>query len=109
MDLGDVRDFVLVVWGIVSILLTLVVLAVMVAVLYFGRKGMKSLDRLTNVRLVGVLNRVQAINEKVRDRTAALPGAPGSTAGATELIRTVGEVRAMDPPFKRKTKSWRPL
>ncbi|MHB8575555.1 MAG: hypothetical protein ACYDCQ_09505 [Dehalococcoidia bacterium] len=107
--LSDVRDFVIVIWGIVSILLVLIRLAMVGGILWFGRKGMRFLHRQTRERAQPALSKALQFSQNVRDRTARLPGAPGSTGGAAELVEVVRDVREMDPPFKRKTRSWRPF
>jgi len=107
--ISDVRDLVLVLWGAVSILLTLIVLIVVAAILWFGRKGTAALHRLLNERGVPQLARVQKLADQVRDRTARLPGAPGSEAGPGELISAVQELKEIEPPFRRRIKSWRPF
>ena len=112
IDIGDVRDLVLVVWGSVSILLTLILLVIVAVILYFGRKGMSAVHHQVETRGVKLLDRANAIAVKVRDRTAAFPGAPGSEAGATALVSAVSdlkELKDIDPPFRRKVKSWRPF
>jgi hypothetical protein len=107
--LSDVRDLVVVLWGFISILLTLILLVIAAGIFWFGRKSMSAAHRALNKQGVESLSRVQKLADKLRDRTAKLPGAPGSQASAAELVSTVQEIREMDPPFRRKVKSWRPF
>lgn len=109
MSIGDVRDFVLVVWGIISILLTLVLLVLAAAILYFGRKGMKFVHRQLPERVQPALKRANDIAQKVQDRTARLPGAPGATGGVGELVGAVRSARESGPPFRSRRKTWLPF
>ena len=107
--LSDVRDLVLVVSGVIYILLAIVLLAVAALSFWFGRKGMSAVHRLVNVNLVAQIRRVPKLADSLEGRTAKLPGAPGSEAGAGDLIAAAQNLREMDPPFRRKVKSWRPF
>src|SRR5205823_1940991 len=49
------------------------------------------------------------LSQSIRDRTARFPGAPGSTGGPAELVSAVRDLKEVEPPLRRKTKSWRPL
>jgi len=109
VSLSDVRDFVIVIWGIVSILLVLIRLAMAAGTLYFGMKGMRIAHRFTNTQVRQYLDKGLEIAMKVEGRTARLPGAPGAGRSATDLVATVQEIREMNPPFRSRKKSWRPI
>jgi hypothetical protein len=106
---ADVRDLVIVLWGVVSILLVLIRLVLAGGTLFFGRKLMRLLHRQTDERIRPALERALQISQNLRDRTAKLPGAPGSTGGPAELVEVVNEVRELRPPFRSRKRSWLPF
>src|SRR5690348_18462496 len=71
--------------GIVYILLGLILLGILLAIYFFGRKGMKALHRLTREKGVPALDRARGIVEKIEARTASFPGAPNSSGGVTQI------------------------
>jgi hypothetical protein len=112
IDLADVRDFVIVIYGIIHILFAAITVIIAVLAFYFGRKGMAKAHELMNTRVVGVLGQVNNVAVKVRDRTALLPGAPGGESSATAIATAVSDLKQLknvEPPFERKVKSWRPF
>jgi hypothetical protein len=109
MNIADVRDGVVVVAGIIYILLTLIVLVVLAAILYLGRKAMRAVHRLVKTKVVTALNRAQEIATKIEERTAALPGAPGASGGVTDVVDVVRDARAISPPFRSRKRTWRPF
>ncbi len=109
MALSDVRDLVIVIWGIVSILLVLIRLAISGATLFFGTKGMRALHRLTNDKVKPALDKALEIAQKIEERTAKLPGAPGSLGGPAELASAVSDIRSIEPPFRSRKRTWIPF
>lgn len=113
MSIGDVRDFVIVIWGVISILLTLIMLIIVGAIFYFGRKGMKAVHRAYRGKVVTAVDRVAAIAIKVENRTATLPGAPGATGGIGEFIASLRgakeQVEEAKPPFRSRRRVWLPF
>jgi hypothetical protein len=107
--LADARDLVIVVWGALSILLTILVAGILLLVLIFARKGMKFLHTQVDERATKGLQRVLEISQSVRDRTATFPGAPGSTGGAGELVAAVRDLKEIEAPFRPRRKSWLPF
>jgi len=113
ISLGDVRDAVIVVWGAISILLTLGVLAVAIALLYLGRRGMRVVHRLKRQRLVPAIERGDRLARRVQEITARLPGAPGATGGMREFISSIRgareTVQKIEPPFRSRRRTWLPF
>ncbi len=109
MDLSDWRDAVVVVAGIFAILIALVRLAIAAGTLYFGAKGIRLAHRFMDKNVKQYMDKGLEISKKVEERTARLPGAPGAGRGIAEVVGTVQELREMDPPFRSRKKTWRPL
>jgi hypothetical protein len=113
ISVGDVRDAVIVVWGAIASLLTLGVLAVMVALLYFGRRGMRAVHRLKQQRLVPAIERSDRLARRAQEFTARLPGAPGATGGVRELVSSLRgareTVQKVEPPFRSRRRTWLPF
>ncbi len=109
MSLHTWRDLVIVIWGIVSIVLVLIRLALASGTLYFGLKGMRLAHRFTNTTVKEYLGKGLEIAKKVEERSARLPGAPGVGKGVPEVVATIQELREMDPPFRSRKKTWLPF
>ena|SRR6185312_936819 len=113
MSIGDVRDFVIVIWGAVSIILTIIMLALVSGIFWFGRKGMKAVHRAYREKVVTSVDRVAAIAIKVENHTATLPGAPGATGGIGAFIASLrGAKEQVDdakPPFRSRRRVWLPF
>ena len=111
--LGDVRDLVLVVCGILSILLTLILLVVVGAILYFGRKGMSAVHGQFHNRVEPAVERVSKLMTRIESTTSTLPGAPGATGGVGDFISAVrGAKEKLDdskPPFRSRRRVWLPF
>lgn len=103
------RDLVIVIWGIIAIVLVLIRLALVSGTLFFGRKGMKKLDQLTDEKVKPALSKALEIAQKIEARTAKLPGAPGSLGGPAEMIGAVQELKSIEPPFRSRKKTWLPF
>ena len=113
MSIGDVRDFVIVIWGAISILLTLIMLAIAVAIFYFGRKGMKAAHRAFHTKVEQPMERVAKLATRIEEQTANLPGAPGATGGIGDFIASLrGAKEKLDdskPPFRSRRRVWLPF
>lgn len=111
--LGDVRDLVIVVWGALSILLTLVLLVVVGLILYFGRKGMNAVHGQFHKRVEPAIERASKVVTRIESTTAHLPGAPGATGGIGDFINAVrGAKEKVDdatPPFRSRRRVWLPF
>ncbi|HLZ70820.1 MAG TPA: hypothetical protein VKV26_13040 [Dehalococcoidia bacterium] len=108
-SLGWWADLWTVIAGVMFIVLGLVVFAIALAILFFGRKGMKAVHRLTNEKAVPALDRVRAINARVQERTAALPGAPHASGSVAQIAGAVQKVRETKPPFRSRKRGWIPF
>jgi hypothetical protein len=95
--------------GIMYAVLGLILLAILVVIFIYGRKGMKAVHGFTRTKAVPALDRARSITELVQERTAALPGAPHSTGGVTEIAVTVQQVRETKPPFRSRKRTWIPF
>lgn len=95
--------------GIMYILLGLILFAILAAVFFFGRKGMRALHRLTREKAVPALDRARGIVERIEERTASFPGAPNSTGGVTQIAGAVQKVRETKPPFRSRKRTWIPF
>jgi hypothetical protein len=109
LSVAWIRDLVVVMAGLVYVVLAIIQLAIIVAIFWFGRKGVVAVRRVWKKRAPEQIGRVQTIAGQIQERTARLPGAPGSEAGASEIITGAQAIRDMDPPFRRTVKSWRPF
>src|SRR5579883_2284722 len=111
--LQDVRDLVIVIWGAISILLTLVMLIVVAAILYFGRKGMKAVHGQFHKRVEPAVERASKLVTRVESVTSTLPGAPGATGGIMDFVQTLrGAKETIDdtkPPFRSRRRVWLPF
>jgi hypothetical protein len=109
MSLYTWRDLVIVIWGIVSILLVLIRIALAAGTLFFGLKFMRIAHKFTNTTVKQYLDRGLEIAKKVEERTARLPGAPGAGTGVPEVVNTIQELREMEPPFRSRKRTWSPI
>lgn len=101
MDVQSVRDWVLIVAGILWGLLTLVVAVIAGGVLYFTRKGFKATRKLRPNTVQPLLQRVQTNLNMARDKTSLLPGNQPVIEGEA---RTVIPRLPLRLPFRRKKK-----
>ena len=111
--LGDVRDLVIVICGAISILLTLVLLVLVAAILYFGRKGMGAVHGQFHKRVEPAVNRASKIVTRVEAVTSNLPGAPGATGGIMDFFQSVRgakeTIEETKPPFRSRRRVWLPF
>lgn len=108
-SLGWWADLWTVIAGSMYTLLGLILLAILLAILYFGRKGMNALHRLTHEKAVPALDRARGIVDRIEERTASFPGAPNSTGGVTQIAGAVQKVRETKPPFRSRKRTWIPF
>lgn len=109
VSLSDVRDLVVVLAGSIYAVLTLFIAVALALVFYFSRKGMKAVHRVVDVQVTGYLEQAVSISQQIRDRTATLPGAPGSTGGAGEIVAVVRDLKEIEPPFRPRKRTWLPF
>jgi hypothetical protein len=109
VSISDVRDLVIVLAGSIYSVLTLFVAVLLAGIFYFARKGMKAVHRVVDVQVTGYLEQALSVSQQIRDRTASLPGAPGSTAGAGEIIAVVRDLKEIEPPFRQRKRTWLPF
>lgn len=108
-SLGDVRDLVIVLWGALTAILTLVTFVILAVIFIFARKGMNAVHGLVDNQLTHYLETGLSLSQRIRDRTSTLPGAPGSTGGAGEIVAAVRDIKQIEPPFRPRKKSWLPF
>jgi hypothetical protein len=108
-SVGWWADLWTVIAGAMYILLGLILLAILAAILFFGRKGMRALHRLTREQAVPALDRARGIVERIEERTASFPGAPNSTGGVVQIAGAVQKVRETKPPFRSRKRTWIPF
>lgn len=108
-SLSDLRDFVIVLAGSIYAAISLLVAVVLAVIFILARKGMKAAHRAVDVQVTGYLEKGLSISQQIRDRTATLPGAPGSTGGAGEIVAAVRDIKQIEPPFRPRKKSWLPF
>jgi len=111
--LGDVRDLVIVICGVIAILLALVALILVSAIFYFGRKGMSAVHGQFHRHVEPAVDRISKYATRVESVTANLPGAPGATGGIGEFIGALrGAKETIDdakPPFRSRRRVWLPF
>ncbi|HTE86915.1 MAG TPA: hypothetical protein VK821_19555 [Dehalococcoidia bacterium] len=99
--LGDVRDVVLIVTGIVWTIIFLVILAVTLVISYLTHKYLGIAHEFLTERVPPALSEVQSYADAVRLQTAALPGS-GSTLPPGQGMPHF-DVRL---PFFRRRRTW---
>ncbi len=109
MSLHSWRDLVIVIWGIISILLVLIRLALASGTLFFGLKAMRAAHKFSNTTVKQYLDKGLEIAKKIEERTARLPGAPGVGTGLPVVVSTIEELREMPPPFRSRKRTWLPF
>lgn len=97
--LETIRDWVVIVAGLISALWTLVLAAIFAGLWYISRKGFKLADKATKEKVRPALTRVHATLAAVRDRTARLPGNTPLPEGAA---RPAVAGKPLRLPFGRK-------
>ncbi|HZQ34285.1 MAG TPA: hypothetical protein VFD32_00015 [Dehalococcoidia bacterium] len=108
-SVGWWADLWTVIAGVMYILLGLILLAILLLIYFFGRKGMNALHRLTREKGVPALDRARGIVERIEQRTASFPGAPNSTGGVAQIAGAVQQVRETKPPFRSRKRTWIPF
>jgi hypothetical protein len=105
MDIGQIRDWVLIVAGILWTIVFLIVLIITLVVYYFTHKYLGVARDFLHIRVREFLGEVQDRAELVRQQTAALPryGAPVAPR-VTERAQRPLSLRL---PFRRRRPWWR--
>jgi hypothetical protein len=104
MDTGQVRDWVLIVTGVVWAIIFLVILLVTVTIYYFVHKYMAIGRGYLHVQVREFLGQVQDQAELVRQQTAALPRYEGAVA--PEVSERARRPMRLRLPFRRKRHWW---
>ncbi len=99
--LGDVRDVVLIVAGIVWSLVFLVILAITLVILYLVQKYLGVAHDFLNEKVPTALGEVQNWAELARAQTAALPGS--GSARPEGVASPHVDIRL---PFFRRRRPW---
>lgn len=101
MDIETVRDWVVIVAGIIWMLLTLVLAAVFGALTFGSAKGLRLADRLLTEKGRPALDKVHTQLVAVRDRTSRLPPNEPLPEAEARPARSGGGLR-LPLPGRRK-------
>ena len=101
MDVESVRDWVLIVCGILWGIVTLAVAVVFFVLQMYTRKGFRAVDRLVADKLRPALDSAHGRLGAVRDTTARLPGNPPVIEAEARPVRG-GWRRGLPLPFRRR-------
>jgi hypothetical protein len=106
MDVESVRDWVLIVAGILWGLMTLVAAAIMLALVLLTSRGLGAARGLVRQNARSALGRVHVQLTGVRDRTSNLPGNTPIIEGEA---RTAPSRPMFRLPFRKRRRRWLPL
>ena len=99
MDVEGLRDWVLIIAGILWMLVTLVVAAIFFFLQLFTRRGFRALDRLFGKKLRPLLATAHTQVTAVRNITSRFPGNTPLPPGETGPARSRGGLAL---PFRRR-------
>lgn len=107
MSLESIRDWVVIIAGILWLILTLVIAAIFAALWWATRKGLGSLDKLITDKARPALARVHAHAALLQDKTSRLPGNTPTPEG--EIVDRPARGRGLRLPFRRKRRRLLPF
>jgi hypothetical protein len=99
MDVESVRDWLVIIAGILWILLTLVVAVFFAALWWLTRMGLNASDKAVNEKVRPALEKVHARAAVLQDRTSRLPGNVPTPEGEARLVP---RRRRLALPFRRR-------
>ena len=109
MSLNDWANLLFAIAGSMWAVITLFLAIASALVLYFGLKGMRAAHELMATKVIPAVERAQAVADQVQERTAILPGAPGSDSRIVDLPAAVRGIAEIEPPFRSRKRTWLPF